>query len=57
MAKFRVVFTARFEGHVDAEDAEQAAHEVHIPEANSTTYVTGSFEVLEIAEEQADGES
>lgn len=48
MPSYKVTFTAKFEGYIDADDAEEAMHEVDIPESNSTKYVNNSMDVLRV---------
>lgn len=46
MPSYKVIFTAKFEGYIDADDAEEAMHEVDIPESDSTKYISNSMDVL-----------
>lgn len=55
MSTYKVTFTAKFEGWIDADDEEEATSEVDIPESDSAKYVNNSFEVLSV-EKQADSE-
>lgn len=48
MPRFKVTFVARFEGYVDADSEEEAMTEAHIPESDSTKYVSQSYEVRKV---------
>ncbi len=48
MPSYKVTFTVKFEGWIDANDAEEAKSEVDIPESDSTKYVSNSMEVLSV---------
>jgi len=55
MPSYKVIFTAKFEGYIDADDAEEAMHEVDIPESDSTKYVNNSMDVLRVEKVQNEG--
>lgn len=48
MPSYKITFTAKFEGYIDADDDEEAMHEVDIPESDSTKYVNNSMDVLRV---------
>lgn len=48
MPSYKITFTAKFEGWIDADDEEEAKMEVDIPESNSSKYVSNSMDVLSI---------
>lgn len=48
MPSYKITFTAKFEGYIDADDAEEAMHEVDIPESDSAKYVSNSMDVLRV---------
>jgi len=52
MPSYKVTFTAKFVGWIDADDEEEAMHEVDIPESESTKYVNNSMEVVSVEVEE-----
>jgi len=46
MPSYKVTFTVKFEGWIDADDEDEATSEVDIPESDSTKYVSNSMDVL-----------
>lgn len=55
MPSYKVTFTVKFEGWIDADDEDEATSEVDIPESDSTKYVNNSMDLLSV-EKQADPE-
>lgn len=54
MPSYKVTFTAKFEGWIDADDEDEALSEVDIPESDSTKYVSNSMEIQSIVSEDDD---
>jgi len=57
MPSYKIRFKVTYDGWIDADDEEEAMHEVCIPEDDSVTYVNNSFEVLKIEVVPDDGPS
>lgn len=56
MPSYKVTFTAKFEGWIDADSEEEAMYEVEIPESDSTKYVNNSMDVQSVdCKETTDG--
>lgn len=48
MPSYKITFTVKFEGWIDADDEDEAVSEVDIPESDSTKYVNNSMEILSV---------
>ena len=48
MPSYKVTFTAKFVGWIDADDEDEALSEVDIPESDSTKYVNNSMDIVSV---------
>jgi len=48
MPSYKITFTAKFEGWIDADDEEEATMEVDIPESGSSKYVNNSMDIVSV---------
>jgi len=48
MPSYKVIFTAKFEGYIDADNEDEAVSEVDIPESDSTKYISNSMDVVAV---------